>query len=136
MKKKEMRTRIYVLDRLPLYKGETFTTIGIQHYLAVHHSWHQLTTEETAGLLEALPEVERLDRHRWRYDPQRVPEDEQGIIRAVLDWGTVPIWVLQDRFGQASVQMAGEHGSIRNTGGEATLTGLGLKRAQELEAVA
>ena len=134
--KKDLRTRIYVLDRLPLYAEQEFSTMAVQHYLAVHHSRHQLTTEETVALLETLPEVEKINRHRWRYDPQRIPQEEQGIIKAVLAWGTVPIWVLQDKFGQDAVAMAGEHGSIQDAGGDAMLTGLGIKRAQELEGIA
>lgn len=135
MDRKGMRTRMFILDRIPYYteKYGQFSTSDVVHFLQVNHRWHTLTDREAEAVLMLMPEVEHIAPRRWRYDPAHISEDEQGIIRLLGLYGPVPAAVLQDKFGQDAVAMAEENGSI-GTGpeGDAELTELGWVRMEAI----
>lgn len=134
MARKAMRTRIYILDRIPYYTAKygLFSTSDVVHYLQVNHRWHTLTDREAEAVLGLMPEVEHIGPRRWRYDPAHISEDEQGIIRTLAGYGPVPVHILQDKYGQDAVAMAEDNGSISTDGEDAELTDLGRIRAEAM----
>ena len=136
MAPKAMRTRIYILDRIPLYTAKygLFSTSDVVHYLQVNHRRHALTDREAEAVLMSMPEVEHIAPRRWRYDPGRITEDERGIGDVCSRHGIVPIEVLQDKYGQEAVRIAEADGTIGiDAEGWASLTDLGSIRMASLE---
>lgn len=149
MDRKGMRTRMFILDRIPYYteKYGQFSTSDVVHYLQVNHRRHTLTDREAEAVLMLMPEVEHIAPRRWRYDPGHISEDEKGIIQVcIMASGAIPVCALQDKYGQEAVRLAERNGTISIDeysggamieGGWASLTELGMMRAASLwEAVA
>lgn len=135
MARKAMRTRIYILDRIPYYTAKygLFSTSDVVHYLQVNHRRHTLTDREAEAVLGLMPEVEHIGPRRWRYDPGRITEDERGIVDVCSRHGIVPIEVLQDKYGQDAVAMAEANGTIGiDAEGWVSLTELGRIRAEAM----
>ncbi|MBR2697736.1 MAG: hypothetical protein IKE76_04020 [Clostridia bacterium] len=144
MDRNGMHLRMWIAERADLYtlKYGEFSTTDIWHFLDVEHTRHAPTLKETRAILGIMPEMEHTGRDRWRYSPQRIPEDEQSIIMVcIMASGAIPVCALQDKYGQEAVRLAERNGTIRIDeyyggaeieGGWASLTELGAMRARGL----
>ncbi len=127
-----VKLRTHILDHLPCYHGDVFSTANIYLYLLTEHPRNAPSMNQLAAILHTMPDIRYIERNRWRYDPAGMHPDARAMMHLIDAHGTVREDDLQDRFGQRAVADMVRNGTIMVNAGEAMFTGLGIRRMAAL----